>query len=104
MEPPVRPHLRPGLQILRRDAHSIQLGLDWPGVVVLSDTPALRAVLAAIDGLRDVAAVVLTAARQPDVDESTCRMALDTLIDCGAVIDLPHHLRGSASEQAWASD
>jgi bacteriocin biosynthesis cyclodehydratase domain-containing protein len=100
----VRPHLRPGLRVLRRDVRSVQLGLDWPGVVVLPDTPALRAVLTAIDGIRDVTAVVLTAAAQPGVDEAASRGALDALIDCGAVIDLPHHLRGTLSEPAWASD
>jgi bacteriocin biosynthesis cyclodehydratase domain-containing protein len=90
--------------VLRRDLHSVQLGLDWPGVAVLPDTPALRAVLGAVDGLRDTTAVVLTAAGEDGVDVDAATAVLDTLIDCGAVVDLPHHLRGSASEPAWASD
>ncbi len=100
----MRPHLRPGLQVLRRDARSLQLGLDWPGVVVVPDDPPIRAVLAAVDGLRDTAAVVLTAATESDVDVESAAAALDGLIDCGAVIDLPYHLRGHASEPGWASD
>lgn len=98
----MRPHLRPGLQVLRRDVRTLQLGLDWPGVVVLPDTAALQAVLAAVDGIRDVAAVVLTAAAS-GVDAVACSEALDTLIDCGAVVDEAHHLRGSATEPAWAA-
>lgn len=100
----MRPHLRPGLQVLRRDVRTVQLGLDWPGATVLPDSPALRAVLAAADGLRDTTAVVLTAAAEPDVDLAEATAALDALIDCGALVDLPHHLRGQASEPAWASD
>lgn len=100
----MRPHLRPGLQVLRRDVRSLQLGLDWPGVVVLPDTAAMQAVLAAVDGLRDSAAVVLTAATASEVDVEAATAALDVLIDCGAVIDLPHHLRGHTTEAAWASD
>ncbi|HEY7042815.1 MAG TPA: hypothetical protein VH419_04010 [Nocardioidaceae bacterium] len=99
----MRPQLRPGLQVLRRDVHTLQLGLDWPGVVVLEDSPALQAVLRAIDGIRDVAAVVMTAARQAGVAESSCRAALEALIDCGAVVDQAQHLRGSVTEPAWAA-
>ena len=100
----MRPQLRPGLQVLRRDLRTVQLGLDWPGVVVLADTPALRAVLAAVDGIRDTTAVILTAASDEHVDEPSAAEALDILVDCGAVVDLPHHQRGKASEPAWASD
>jgi hypothetical protein len=99
----VRPHLRPGLQVLRRDVRTLQLGLDWPGVAVFPDSPAVQAVLAAIDGIRDTTAVVLTAALESGADEQDCSAALDALIDCGAVIDSAHHLRGSMSEAAWAS-
>ncbi len=99
----MRPQLRPGLQVLRRDLHTVQLGLDWPGVAVLADSPALQAVLGTIDGIRDVTAVVLTAARRAGVDVDDAQAALDTLIDAGAVVDHPHHLRGSLSEPAWAA-
>lgn len=100
----MRPQLRPGLQVLRRDLRTVQLGLDWPGVVVLPDTPALRAVLAAVDGIRDVTAVVLTAAAAQGVTEADAAGALDALVDCGALVDLPYHLRGRTTEPAWASD
>ncbi len=99
----MRPQLRPGLQVLRRDLHTVQLGLDWPGVAVLPDSPALQAVLDAVDGIRDVTAVVLTAAGRPEVTLAAAQAALDTLIDTGAVVDQAHHLRGSLSEPAWAA-
>lgn len=100
----MRPQLRPGLQVLRRDLRTVQLGLDWPGAVVLPESPALRAVLEAVDGVRDVAAVILTAAAEPEVDVASATAVLETLVDCGAVVDLPHHQRGQASEAGWASD
>jgi len=89
--------------VLRRDLHTVQLGLDWPGVAVLPDSPALQAVLDTIDGIRDVPAVVLTAARSSGVDLADAEAALDTLIEAGAVVDQAHHLRGSLSEAAWAA-
>lgn len=57
----MRPALRPGLQILRRDVRSFQLGHEWPGVAALIDTPVVRAVLAAVDGYRDRSAVLRAA-------------------------------------------
>ena len=99
----MRPQLRPGLHVLRRDVHTVQLGLDWPGVVVLPDSPALQAVLAAVDGIRDITAVVLTAARRAGVDEPECRAALDVLLDCGALVDRCQQPRGAVTEAAWAS-
>jgi hypothetical protein len=98
----VRPILRPGLQVLRRDVRTLQLGLDWPGIATISDSPALRAVLDAIDGFRDPTAVVLAAADTgPAADE--CRAALDALFDAGAVIDQAATVRTNLDEAAWAA-
>jgi hypothetical protein len=98
----VRPLLRPGLQILRRDARTVQLGLDWPGVCTLSETPALRSVLAAIDGFRDLRGVVMAAVDSgSDLDEA--QTALDLLIDCGAVVDQAACWRRDTGESSWSS-
>lgn len=98
----MRPLLRPGLQVLRRDVRTLQLGLDWPGLCTLRETPALRAVLAAVDGFRDLQGVVLAAAASgADVDEA--RAALDVLIDCGAVVDQANCRRLDTPESAWTS-
>ena len=98
----MRPILRPGLQILRRDINTIQLGLDWPGVCTLRETTALAAVLAAVDGFRDCSGVVL-AAVESGVSRPEALAALELLIDCGALVDQALAWRNSESEAAWAS-
>lgn len=98
----MRPMLRPGLQILRRDVLTLQLGLDWPGLAVVSETPAIRGVLDAIDGYRETAGVVLGAMDATGIDRTDCASALDLLIECGAVVA---QTAGSAAvgENAWAA-
>lgn len=98
----MRPLLRPGLQILRRDARTVQLGLDWPGVCTLHETPALRAVLAALDGFRDLRGVALAAAGA-GVDLEQAQSALEVLIDCGAVVDQAACWTSDTPESSWAS-
>jgi len=97
----VRPILRPGLQVLRRDMHTLQLGLDWPGVCTLRETPALAAVLAAVDGFRDCSGVVL-AAVHAGASAADAQAALDVLIDCGALVDQSTVWRRDDAEGAWA--
>lgn len=98
----MRPMLRPGLQILRRDVSTLQLGLDWPGLAVVTETPAIRGVLDAIDGYRDVAGVVLRAMGATGIDQADCLNALDLLVECGAVVA---QVAGSSDvgENAWAA-
>lgn len=118
----MRPTLRPGLRILRRDRLTVQLGLDWPGLVLLPDSAALRAVLAAIDGFRDTEGV-LGAARQrwsaeqapgpsphpspsPShraVQADACADALTVLIECGAVIDSDPPPPATLAPSTWAA-
>lgn len=45
---PVRPTLRPGWYVVRRDADTLQVGIDPPHRVVVSDTPGIRALLRAL--------------------------------------------------------
>jgi bacteriocin biosynthesis cyclodehydratase domain-containing protein len=82
----VRLMVRPGLKILRRDARTLQLGFDWPGVAAVLDTESVRSVLAAIDGVRDHRAV-LAAAASSGVPIEACQEALALLLECGAVVD-----------------
>ena len=96
--------LRPGLQVLRRDVHHLQLGLDWPGLATITDSPALQAVLAAIDGLHDADAIVAkAAAARADADVAACRLALDALLECGAVVEEAKTRRDAMSESAWGA-
>jgi hypothetical protein len=101
-EKPVRPILRPGVRLLRRDRHAWQLGLDWPGAAVVADSPALEAVLDSLDGLRDYEAVVLAASAH-GVDQAACGQTLDALIDRGLVTDGDETRPGDVPESAWAA-
>jgi bacteriocin biosynthesis cyclodehydratase domain-containing protein len=98
----VRPIIRPGLRILRRDVRTLQIGMGWPGVTWLPDSPALQAVLDAIDGFRDSAGVVLAAAAS-GLPVADCSAALDQLIDVGAVVDRSASRRPDCGEPAWAA-
>jgi hypothetical protein len=100
----VRLMVRPGLKILRRDARTLQLGFDWPGVAAVRDTDALRSVLAAIDGVRDHRAVI-AAAIAGGVPVDACEEALALLLECGAVVDAggppPARLSEATSSALW---
>ncbi|MBA2559407.1 MAG: hypothetical protein H0V07_05875 [Propionibacteriales bacterium] len=94
--------MRPGLKILRRDAQTVQLGLDWPGVGTLRDTPTLRAVLDAVDGYHDATGVIL-AATSRGFPREDCEDALSVLIDSGAVVDSAPRPIHEIDESAWSS-
>ncbi len=98
----MRPMLRPGLRVLRRDVRTVQFGMDWPGVGALEETPALRTVLEHVDGFKDTAGVLL-AARAAGVDDEEAREALDLLCDCGVVVDQSAVRRGAVGESTWAA-
>lgn len=98
----MRPILRPGLQVLRRDQHTLQLGLDWPGLATLRDSPAIRAVLSAIDGCREVDTVVEAAVTDETSGEEAAA-ALADLVAAGAVVDQAATSRGTVSEAGWAA-
>lgn len=82
----MRPMLRPGLHVLRRDLRTIQIGLEWSGVAALADSPALQAVLDAVDGFRDLHGVVL-AAEARGVECADAHAVLGALLESGALVD-----------------
>ena len=45
---PARPTLRPGLHVVRRDATSLQIGVDPPARVLAPDTDGVRRLLTAL--------------------------------------------------------
>ncbi len=98
----MRPILRPGLQVLRRDQHTLQLGLDWPGLATLRDSPAIRGVLSAVDGCRDVDAVVEAAVTDETSGEEAASAFAD-LAAAGALVDQAATSRGAPSEAGWAA-
>jgi hypothetical protein len=42
---PARPALRPGVPVVRRDDHHLQVGIDPPAALVVADTPVARRLL-----------------------------------------------------------
>ena len=98
----VRPMLRPGLHVVRRDSRTLQLGLEWPGVAALPASEGVLAVLDAVDGFRDVAGVVLAAAAS-GVAVDDARQAVEALIDAGALVDQAVVKPATVTEPTWAA-
>jgi bacteriocin biosynthesis cyclodehydratase domain-containing protein len=98
----VRPILRPGVRLLRRDRHTWQFGLDWPGASVVGDSEAIRAVLDCLDGFSDRDAVVDAAAAR-GVDRPACEQALAALMERGLVQDADVCRPPDVSEPTWAA-
>jgi hypothetical protein len=82
----MRPVLCPGLRLLRRSATVLQIGVDPGRALVVDDCPALRAVLAAMDGVRR-ANEVIDAAVAAGVDEADAAAALTALSDQAVLTD-----------------
>jgi hypothetical protein len=94
--------LRPGLHVLRRDVRTLQLGLEWPGVAALLDSPAVRAVLDAVDGFRDITGVIL-AAEARGVPPGAAHQAVDALLDSGALVDQAVVKPAELDHAAWSA-
>ena len=82
----MRPILRPGLRVLRRDAETVQIGAGAEPTVVIEDCAELHAVLGALDGVRDEAAVV-GAARGRHVSPGAAASTLAAPRDLGLIAD-----------------
>ena len=81
----LRPTIRPGAPLLRRDAHHLQVGTS-PGIVI-DDQPGLRSFLRLLDGVRDVdqlRRLVRSDVPELEVDVDD---VLRPLLACGAVVD-----------------
>ncbi len=82
----MRPVLRPGATLLRRDRAHLQVGTEPGRAVVLRDSPRLRAVVRVLDGVRDVDDVVAEVAADGH-DVAAIRAVLDALTVAGVVVD-----------------
>ena len=81
----LRPTIRPGAPLLRRDATHLQVGTS-PGVVI-DDRPGLRDFLHLLDGIRDVDQLRrLARSEAPDLEADVADV-LRPLLACGAVVD-----------------
>lgn len=81
----IRPALRPGAPLLRRDGTHLQVGTS-PGFV-LRDQPGLFSVLRLLDGVRDLDRIrTLTATHIPEF-EGDVGLIVDELVAAGLVFD-----------------
>lgn len=94
--------LRPGMHVARRDSRTLQLGLEWPGVAALHASASVRAVLDAVDGFRDVAGVVLAATAQ-GVAADDAQLAVEGLIDAGALVDQAVVKPRGLADETWSA-
>ena len=78
----MRPVLRPGATVLRRDAAHLQLGTEPGRAVVLRDCPAVQSLLAHLDRLRPRDRVLAACG-----DRATAAGTLDALVAAGMVLD-----------------
>ncbi len=98
----MRPTLRPGLHILRRDLRTLQIGLEWPGIAVLQDSESVRAVLDAVDGFRDLKGVVLAATAE-GIEADRAEQALQVLVEAGVLVDQSSCPSNHLDESGWAA-
>jgi hypothetical protein len=82
----LRPALRPGAPLLRRDATHLQVGTS-PGIVI-ADRPGLLALLRLLDGVRDIARLEALARIVVPELEGSAAAVLNELLACGAVVDV----------------
>lgn len=78
----MRPVVRPGAAVLRRDQTSLQIGIEPGRAVVLADAPGVRDLLDRLDGLHTRDAVLKTC-----VDRGLAADTLDRLVSAGVVVD-----------------
>ncbi|HJR88921.1 MAG TPA: hypothetical protein VJ782_02015 [Aeromicrobium sp.] len=89
----MRPSVRPGAALLRRDATHLQVGTS-PGVII-RDRPGLYPLLLSLDGVRDLDALRRRARREiPELDIDVAD-ALAPLIAAGLVVDAAPRARPS---------
>jgi hypothetical protein len=81
----LRPTLRPGAPLLRRDAHHLQVGTS-PGTVI-DDRPGLRSFLRLLNGVRDVEQLRRLARSDVPELEVDVDDVLKPLLACGAIVD-----------------
>lgn len=78
----MRPVLRPGTALLRRDRARLQLGVEPGRAVVVRDSPTVRGLLSRLDGVRARESLLAEA-----VDPPAAAEALAALVGAGVVVD-----------------
>ncbi len=90
----MRPVLRPGTRLLRRDRDHLQLGVEPGHAVVLRDSSTVQALLGQLDGLQPREHLL-----DRTDDPRTAAETLDALVAAGAVIDADELRATPASDE-----
>src|SRR4051794_2370576 len=98
----MRPILRPGLHILRRDIRTLQLGAEWPAVAAVEARPSVTTVLACVDGFRDARGVALASQAQ-GIAPLEAGEAVSALIGAGVLVDQAVVCPPDVPEPTWAA-
>src|SRR5688500_10704705 len=96
-----RPALAPGTHLTRHDARRLRIG-SYPGVVV-DDSVLVRALVAAIDGVRTREIVCGAAAETTGCEVGEARALLDDLVGRGAVVEAQEWIRSRAPRDEVAA-
>jgi hypothetical protein len=81
---PIRPALRPGLRVVRRDDRHLQIGIDPPLRVIVPDDAAVRLLLDHLSGGRGPAPITASTALSTSPAAARC---LQTLHQHGMLVD-----------------
>ena len=90
----MRPALKAGLRPLWRDRDTLQIGVDPRRAAALTGLGKAAAIVSLLDGSRDVAEVVRTAARYGITPKAANRV-LGLLASAGVLDDFPAHLHAT---------
>ena len=90
----MRPALKAGLRPLWRDRDTLQIGVDPRRAAALTGLGKAAAIVSLLDGSRDVAEVVRTAARYSITPKAANRV-LGLLASAGVLDDFPAHLHAT---------
>ena len=83
----MRPVIRPGFRVFRRNPHQLQFGTSGDDCVVVGDRPGLVALLRLLDGTRDLATVACLAHDRIDALADDPESLLAALAHEGIVVD-----------------
>lgn len=83
----MRPVLRPGTVLLRRDAHHLQIGTAPGTGSIVADRPGLTALVRLFDGVRDVEAVCSLAIAEGATFDGDPRALIGALHAAGVVLN-----------------
>lgn len=89
--------LRPGAPVLRRDAATLQVGLDAPGRVLLADSPVVRRLLG------EMRSTGVAAPRGSNPQHAELGRAMARLVSAGLAIPVEQPRAGRSASPRWSA-